>query len=541
MNNRIIGCVLLISFSASLTFAQNQEDILEKVLSEVGFTKNDLGYQPKGYWNRFPLDIPYKLTSFDDLLAEPLKLYDYARVMSNAVELYLDPAYADSADDGLYKLVYNLGVDKREGGFRSYSANLMPAPDTENPIAEAVQRLYEQAGLKREHFAFGQNSGYPGLDSIISEQTSILPDTVRTIIAELIVNLGEAVHWRNIAIRNCDYETLQKVFAIRDLAETQSDGTVYYPEIDDIANCIDWQSLYYAALKTAAAAEQAERKLLKWTDRVATEFEIEIATPFGKIAILSPTYIRKQMPPAKFLSGIRASRPAYFEMDATDFLAIIDFGRMSIYQGSAGATSSLDNPISVIIDMGGNDYYGYQRKHYPPTTGVGILGIGLVIDSEGDDHYNGSTFAQGAGFFGVGVLLDREGNDKYKAEVSSQGCGYFGIGLCLDGTGHDKYYLYGDGQGMGGVGGGVGVLASFSGNDKYTAEPYSKVFDRGDYHSKNVINGNQAQGAGFGRRGDGSDGHSWAGGLGAIIDISGDDHYYSGNFTLGVGYWFGTG
>ena len=90
MNNRIIGCVLLISLSAGLTLAQNQEDILEKVLSEVGFTKNDLGYQPIGYWNRFPLDIRYKLTSFDDLLAEPLKLYDYARVMSNAVELYLD-------------------------------------------------------------------------------------------------------------------------------------------------------------------------------------------------------------------------------------------------------------------------------------------------------------------------------------------------------------------------------------------------------------------------------------------------------------------
>ena len=541
MNNRIIGCILLISLTASLTFTQSQEDVLEKVLSEVGFTRTDLGYDDKGYLTRYPLDIPYKLTSFDDLFAEPLKLYDYARVMSNAVEIFLEPGYADSADDGLYKLVYILGVDKRRGGFRSYSANLIPAPDVENPIAESVQRLYEQAGLKREHYTFGQKAGYPGLDSIISEQTSILPDTVRTIIAELIVNLGEAVHWRNLAIRNCESDDLQKVFAIRDLAETQTDGTVYYPEIDDIANTIDWQSLHYAALKTAAASEQAERKLLKWRDKVPKEFEIEIETPYGKIAILSPTYTRKQMPPAKFLSGIRASRPAYFEMDATNFLAIIDFGRKSVYQGSAGATSSLDNPISVIIDLGGDDYYGYQRPHYPPTTGVGILGVGVVIDTKGDDHYNGSTYAQGAGFFGVGVLLDREGNDKYKAEVSSQGCGYFGIGLCFDGTGKDKYYLYGDGQGMGGVGGGVGVLASFGGNDKYTAEPYSKVFDRGDYHSDNVINGNQAQGAGFGRRGDGSDGHSWAGGLGAIIDINGDDHYYSGNFTLGVGYWFGTG
>ncbi|KAA3630723.1 MAG: hypothetical protein DWP97_14615, partial [Calditrichaeota bacterium] len=121
------------------------------------------------------------------------------------------------------------------------------------------------------------------------------------------------------------------------------------------------------------------------------------------------------------------------------------------------------------------------------------------------------------------------------------GCGYFVIGLCLDCTGDDEYYIHGSGQGCGGVGGGIGVCASFDGKDRYTAEPFSEIFNRGDYHSEHTINGNEAQGAGFGRRGDGSDGHSWAGGLGAIVDIHGDDFYYSGNWSLGVGYWFGTG
>ena len=44
-----------------------------------------------------------------------------------------------------------------------------------------------------------------------------------------------------------------------------------------------------------------------------------------------------------------------------------------------------------------------------------------------------------------------------------------------------------------------------------------------------------------GRRGDGADGHSWAGGLGTLIDIEGDDSYTAGNWSLGTGYWFGTG
>ena len=58
--------------------------------------------------------------------------------------------------------------------------------------------------------------------------------------------------------------------------------------------------------------------------------------------------------------------------------------------------------------------------------------------------------------------------------------------------------------------------------------------------AEGVPNSN-AQGAGMGRRGDISDGHAWAGGLGALIDLSGNDEYVSGNWAAGVGYWFGTG
>ncbi|MCP4634711.1 MAG: hypothetical protein GY855_17415, partial [candidate division Zixibacteria bacterium] len=138
-------------------------------------------------------------------------------------------------------------------------------------------------------------------------------------------------------------------------------------------------------------------------------------------------------------------------------------------------------------------------------------------------------------------LLDEEGDDEYKMESSGQGCGYFGCGFNLDIEGKDKYYLYGDGQGFGGVGGGVGILGNLEGDDSYIAEPSAEVVNRGDYHSEMKINVSMAQGAAAGRRGDGTDGHSWAGGLGAIIDINGDDKYESGNWSLGTGYWYGTG
>ena len=533
--------VLLIFFVlSSLIAAQDSEDVLEKILGEVGFSKSDIGYAPKGYWCRFPLDAPHRLSSFDALFAEPFKLYDYAAMMGNAAEIYLDPAYADSNINGLYKLVYHLGVDKKQGGFRDYSANLKPAPEGPEPLVTAVERLFAQAGRDVEYYTFGDRSEWPDIKTELRSGLAALPDSVKSILAELLVNLTDAIRWRNLAFRNCDPDDMQKAFDIRDLSDTQGDGMVYYPELDDIEAAIDRASLHYAALKTAAAAEKAELALKKYVKDIPKDFEFELMTPYGKIALFSKIHQKEKHTP-NFFSSIRSPLPGWTEYDATNSLLIVDFGRKMIYQGTPGATASPTNPVSVVIDLDGDDYYGYEKRSYPPSAGVGLMGIGLVIDSKGNDRYNGSTYAQGAGAFGVGVLFDREGNDKYKAGLSAQGAGYFGIGLCLDGTGDDEYYLYGDGQGMGGIGGGIGVLASFSGDDKYTAEPYTSVFNRGDYHSENKINGNNVQGAGFGRRGDGSDGHAWAGGLGAIIDIHGKDHYLSGNWSLGIGYWFGTG
>lgn len=537
----LILTLLYLSNSCPVASQTNSsEDALRHVLSEVGFSISDLGYRPAGYWNRFPLNTQHRLPSFDDLFAEPFMLIDFATVMTNAVEMYLDPAYTDSSEDGLYKLVYNLGVDKRLGGFRSYSANLCSAPESNRPLLDAIRELYNLAGRQTEVRTFGSSSELFDSTSAELAQIERLPDSVRLILGDLLFNLADAIKWRQLAFRNCNRRDMEKAFAIRDLADTQSDGQVYYPELDDLAATIDWASLHYSALKTAAAAEKAEHALSRHAGTIPDDFSLELPTPWGKLAIFSAKGAAKTSR-ERLASELPTQKKNYTEYDATNSLLIIDFGRNMIYQGAVGSNSGLDNPVSVTIDLAGDDYYGYNRTTYPPSAGVGLLGIGIVIDSDGDDHYNGSIYAQGAGLFGVGVLLDRAGDDEYHADLSAQGCGYFGIGLCFDVEGNDTYYLCGAGQGLGGVGGGVGVGASFAGDDKYTAEPFSEVCNRGDYHSDHKINGNEAQGAGFGRRGDGSDGHAWAGGLGAIIDIHGDDHYYSGNFSLGIGYWFATG
>jgi len=47
-------------------------DALDDLLARAGLAREDMGWRPRGYWNRYPADIPFKLRHFDDCLAEPL-------------------------------------------------------------------------------------------------------------------------------------------------------------------------------------------------------------------------------------------------------------------------------------------------------------------------------------------------------------------------------------------------------------------------------------------------------------------------------------
>ena len=106
-----------------------------------------------------------------------------------------------------------------------------------------------------------------------------------------------------------------------------------------------------------------------------------------------------------------------------------------------------------------------------------------------------------------------------------------------------------------GVTGEKGIIAWFAANHvaanllmllrmiaAYEAVRDSTITGRPSYHSPDEdISVSNAQGCAMGRRGDGADGHSWAGGLGALLDSEGNDKYISGNWSMGTGYWFGMG
>lgn len=516
----VLLCLCLIAIPASDVALAQPQDRLEDALSSWGLTRNDLGTRPRGYWTRFPRlnEVPHLLPSFPALFAEPLRLYDFGRTMGNAADIYLDPERSDTPS-ALHNLIYFLGVEKRISGFRNYTTNIVTEVPAGVTLNQSLRELWLRADQLLQYRTFGVRAEWPDEpDSSIATFVSHIPDPVVPPLTAFVANISETIHWWNLATRNLNPAIAARLFDITDLADTQGDGTRYAYELDDIARKLDEHSLYYACMKWAAACDQLHRQLknIKLTRRQNSSLPATIETPLGRL-VLGGSGDDEHNGPA---------------------LAIIDMGGNDTYVGQVAASISLRQPFGAVIDMSGNDRY---RTDTDFAQGSGRLGCGVLYDATGDDEYSAMGHAQGFGLFGLGVVYDRAGDDKFQMRVSGQGCGYFGIGLLLDGAGKDEYRIWAEGQGQGGIGGGVGVLAARGGNDLYYAESDAEIAGRGDYHSEGKITANNVQGSGNGRRGDGSDGHSWAGGLGVLIDIGGDDRYESGNWSMGVGYWFGTG
>jgi HEAT repeat protein len=155
-------------------------------------------------------------------------------------------------------------------------------------------------------------------------------------------------------------------------------------------------------------------------------------------------------------------------------------------------------------------------------------GIGLLVDSWGNDIYSSDIFGQGVAYwFAVGALIDRGGHDRYCSYQYAQGAGiHLAFGLLLDGSGDDGYISKGVSQGCG-HDLSFGLLADLSGNDWYTATDLSQgagnangtgvIYDadgKDVYASKDERNVN---GYGNYRREFGS--------IGLHIDMRGEDFY----------------
>jgi hypothetical protein len=206
-----------------------------------------------------------------------------------------------------------------------------------------------------------------------------------------------------------------------------------------------------------------------------------------------------------------------------DFKFILDLGGDDVYDLSYDPA----NPHGVIIiDLSGDDVYRAQTDY---ALGSGCLSVGLLMDMAGNDTYKARSFGLGSGYFGFGLLYDAEGDDRYDGDTHVEGAGTFGLGLLIDEGGRDVYNAAVYSQGFGFVQG-CGVIYELGGSDSYYAGGKYKDVLRYEDHYLSL-----SQGFGYGLR-------PWmSGGIGAIVDITGNDNYYSDIFAQGCSYWWSLG
>ena len=208
---------------------------------------------------------------------------------------------------------------------------------------------------------------------------------------------------------------------------------------------------------------------------------------------------------------------------------LMDMAGNDTYVSSEGGQGCGFFGAAQLFDGEGDDLYSGAK--YVQGVG-GARGLGLLHDAKGKDHYRagwkqGSSYgtkgiyqahSQGVGWGfrkhaggGIGILLDSAGDDLYEAGNFSQGTGYFlGLGVLRDNGGDDVYrgsrYCQGAAAHQA-----AGVLLDFGGNDCYSGK----------------IAANQ--------------GAAWDLSVACLADYKGDDQYKGSDLSLGAGAQNGVG
>lgn len=516
-----------------------EEATFDRALQSVELHRCDVGIHSDTL-NRFEWSMAqdvFRLPFFNRIYTDAYGGYRWARDWRTSV--------AQEAAAGSVAQVVRLSA--RTLGVEVTTPALPPTPSLE--MSEIIHALFDRAGVPTN--TAPDVSGFNGLPvdfqrsiiSILNGQLHII-DTRKSVdeASGLNANFFESMypHVMSALITRPDFVGLN--LTNRDLKRLADKG------------------YDYGEIVEAGASLVEVIQGIDWTPFAGLNFEtVRLETPYGSIIIQG----------AQSDLLLAGNTP----------LLLIDTGGNDRYQRPVGATSSWAHPVSVAIDLAGDDVYGFeghtQTGDYPPLApadaagrydgahpqvgdaigpmslstvarqGAGIMGVGIVYDRSGADRYVSHKLSQGIGVFGLGVLIDDAGSDNYVCEQGCQGAASFGVGLLIDRGGDDQFFTVQHAQGYGYIKG-LGLLWTGGGNDHYEAILGDPAFGGvvTIYPSAQNANSNAsfAQGAGFGRRVTSSAGVFASGGFGALIDEgAGTDVYRADIFAQATGYWFGTG
>ncbi len=422
----------------------------------------------------------HRLVFHDILFTEPLRAFDIAKQLSDVASVR-----TEANSTALFStLMQHLDL----GTYRKVNYDAQITAD------ETIQRLGNDPTARLNIVSSFIVLRF--LSAIVQTNDGMFEGRKRLLQQTLVTEHLDSL-WR--LTREDERSTLWDMAANEDQARSTTER-VYAEAAPKVAEDVFNHGLsLYQQLVAYVAQTEDNRDLLRDSVRSFT-----FKTPIGRVAIGGPdddTYIGS-------------------------YAVIIDVGGNDVYRlDDTTKADALYMPIRCIVDLDGNDIYA--GKDFSFASGVG--GVGILIDRKGNDMYSAGDFSIASGLLGVGILHDMQGDDAYLSGSNTQGSGILGIGLLFDDDGHDTYRCHAQAQGFGGTRG-AGMISDLTGNDRYiAASPYVDVL-RYDAHQVTFT-----QGAALGSRPIAS------GGIGILLDVTGNDLYTSDIYGQGTGYWFGLG
>ncbi len=441
------------------------------------------------------------------LREDPMRIPEYSRILRAAV-LKAEKIPVDVITFGLARV----GTDVRRTLVGDPLAAIEKEILKEGALLKAVAKVYLAAGKPA-----------PAL------KASGLPKSVESIVAYLILAELEAFGWRQAALEKVSAKGASLFNELLASRKGGDEDSVVPAVARKLTGDVNFKKLMVGGIDLTHAVAQAKDKIGKL--ELKERFRFELLTPWGLIVVNGPG-----------TDDIYKPGP---------HLLILDFGGNDTYS-SGGATADFYHPVSVLIDVSGNDKYlspdvalqtvsetkDRKKKKSNPSFGAGILGYGILADFEGDDVYRAISVSQGRGNFGFGLLWDVKGSDIYDCYTQCQASAAFGGGFLLDGDGQDKYSSFQQSQGFGATVG-AGMLVDYGAGD----DSYLSNVDQIDFPSEvdKKQNTSMSQGFGLGHRADFTDGQSMAGGVGLLIEGGGNNDFTAGFYSQGASYWYAVG
>ncbi len=505
--------VLIVAAFICLFTVPLRADAWDEVLAAAGTSRADCRFRADDF--SLVASGEYRLPLFNALISEPLSGPFHARVMRTGL-LNASPKAGD----------LTMYAGRRIG----IGTQLNLLGDPLNPYIELAAKPDALLYALESVWKAGGSSMPDNERERLTTAIPSLPDDVARA-AALLLNIELAsLGWRNRGLEPVRKAGIDLKDAYSLLTGRTDTDSANYPRLQNLASAIDLKRLAVGGELTAAAADYIALTL---GERKGTEaYSLTVDTPLGRV----------------ILNG---SGNDTVDAKAANLL-ILDTGGNDQY-ASGAATISENHPVSVLVDLSGDDRYiadpglessdvagfdGRKNTGAAPSFGAGVLGYGVLVDRRGNDVYRGLNLTQGSAVFGAGLLKDHEGDDTYDAYGSAQGSAEYGVGILHDEAGSDSYSCFCNAQGYAGPMGFGLLLDKGASPDTYTARDTPLDIPSAQTPEHNT---SMAQGVACGRRADYLDGHSIAGGVGVLCDDGGNNTLTCGVFGQGTGYWMGVG